>query len=169
MHMQEDKFPEITDYADVRGKYVFVRVSLNVPVVDGIVLNEFRITQSLPTINYLRTLGAKIILCSHLGKDGSQSLAPVCEVLKKYIPIHFSPEVIGETTLSMRNALGEGEVLLLENVRKDPREMENDPQFAQELATLADIYVNDDFAASHRKHASLYAICSLLPSYIGIN
>ena len=68
--MQEDKFPEITDYADVRGKYVFVRVSLNVPVVDGIVLNEFRITQSLPTINYLRTLGAKIILCSQLGKDG---------------------------------------------------------------------------------------------------
>lgn len=167
--MPKYDLPKITDVRDLRGKFVFVRAALNVPVKDGVVLNQFRIVQGLPTINYLREQGARIILCSHLGKDGTQSLAPVFEVLKGHFPITFSPEVVGVTTTSLRNALQDGDVLLLENVRKDPRELENDPQFAEELATLADVFVNDDFAASHRAHSSLHAICSFLPSYVGIN
>ncbi len=167
--MAKYDLPKITDVTDLRGKFVFVRAALNVPVKDGVVLNQFRIVQGLPTINYLREQGARIILCSHLGKDGTQSLAPVFEVLKEHFPVTFSPEVIGTTTESLRNALQDGEILLLENVRKDPRELENDAQFAGELASLADVFVNDDFAASHRAHSSLHAICSFLPSYVGIN
>lgn len=167
--MHPHNLPEISKCSPLNGKYVFVRASLNVPIKDGVVLNEFRILKSLSTITYLREQGAKIILCSHLGKNGSASLQPVCEVLRKHMPVHFSPEVVGETTTSLRNALQDGEVLLLENVRKDNRETKNDVQFAEELASLADIFVNDDFATSHRTHASLSAICAFIPSYVGIH
>lgn len=169
MHMQKNDIKVITQVEDLKGKYVFVRVSLNVPIEDGVVRNAFRITQSLPTITHLSSKGARVILCSHLGKDGKESLAPVFEVLKKHMTVSFSPEVVGEKTTELRNQLQDGEVLLLENVRKDEREMKNDSEFAQELAKLADIFVNDDFAASHRSHASLSAICTFLPSYVGIN
>lgn len=167
--MEKYDLPKIADIEELEDKYVFVRASLNVPVKNGVVLDEFRIMQSLPTINYLIEKGAKVILCSHLGKDGTESLAPVYEVLKKHMAIAFSPEVTGAATSSMRASLQRGEVLLLENVRKDGRELENDVQFAEELASLADIFVNDDFAASHRAHASLSAICQFLPSYVGMN
>lgn len=167
--MQKNDIKVITQVEDLKGKYVFVRVSLNVPIEDGVVRNAFRITQSLPTITHLSSKGARVILCSHLGKDGKESLAPVFEVLKKHMTVSFSPEVVGEKTTELRNQLQDGEVLLLENVRKDEREMKNDSEFAQELAKLADIFVNDDFAASHRSHASLSAICTFLPSYVGIN
>jgi phosphoglycerate kinase len=168
--MASYNIPEVTQCENLRGKYVFVRVSLNVPIENGVIQNEFRITQSLSTITYLQNQGARIILCSHLGKDGTASLQPVYEVLKKYITsVQFSPEVTGQTTTALRDALADGEVLLLENVRRDEREKENDLSLAQEFAALADIFVNDDFAASHRAHASLHAICSLLPSYVGIN
>jgi len=167
MHMRS--IPSITERKNLKGKYVFVRASLNVPVQNGVVQNEFRIVQGLPTLTYLREQGARIILCSHLGKDGKESLAPVYETLKKHMPIVFSPEVTGNTTTALKEALNDGEVLLLENVRKDAREMENDTNFAQELAALAEVFVNDDFAASHREHASLAAICSFLPSYAGMS
>lgn len=167
--MQKHNLPEIISCTDLKGKYVLVRVSLNVPVKDGVVLNAFRIQQSLPTITYLRQQGAKVILCSHIGKSPDETLAPVHTALLAYFPVQFSPEVVGEATTKMRNALQDGEVLLLENVRRDSREIENDPSFAKELSLLAEVFVNDDFAASHRAHASLHAICALLPSYVGIN
>lgn len=169
MHMQKRDIATVRDAGDLRGKYVFLRASLNVPVKDGKVQNEFRITQGLATLEYLQSAGARTIVCSHLGKDGEASLAPVYETLQKYMSLSFSSEVTGPTTTAMRNALQDGEVLLLENVRKDAREVANDSGFAQELASLADIFVNDDFAASHRSHASLHAICSYLPSYVGLN
>jgi phosphoglycerate kinase len=120
-------------------------------------------------MKYLLERGARVILCSHLGKDGTESISPVFEELKKHIPLVLSPEVVGSETTALRDGLNNGEALLLENVRKDVGEMENDPIFAQKLADLADVFVNDDFAASHRAHASLHAICALLPSYIGKN
>lgn len=166
--MRMRNIPQITQRKDLKGKYVFVRASLNVPVQDGVVVNEFRIIQGLPTLVYLAEQGARVILCSHLGKDGKESLQPVFNALKKHLPVVFSPEVTGEQTTSLRNALEDGQVLLLENVRKDKREMENNTAFAQELSALAEVFVNDDFAASHREHASLAAICSLLPSYVGL-
>lgn len=167
--MPQSELPVITNVADLKGKYVLVRLSLNVPIHNGVVSDEFRIHQSLPTVTYLQNKGARIVLCSHLGKDGEASMRPVYEVLEKYLSLTLSPEVCGEQTKKMRDQLQDGEVLLLENVRKDRREMDNDPEFARELAALADIFVNEDFAASHRAHASLAAICGYLPSYVGIN
>ena len=167
--MENRKLPMIIEVENLEGKFVFVRSALNVPTKDGVVLDVFRITQSLQTITYLCKKGAKVIICSHLGKDDTESIAPVFEILKKSIKVTLSSEVTGSVTTSLRNNLKNGEALLLENVRKDARELSDDVVFAQELASLADIFVNDDFAASHRSHASLSAICSLLPSYVGIN
>lgn len=167
--MEKRKLPLITEVSDLKGKYVFVRSALNVPIDDGKVRDQFRIIQSLPTIQYLVEQGARVIVCSHLGKDGKESIAPVYEVLKQHVSVVLSSEVTGLVTAKLKDALSDGEVLLLENVRKDVREMENDAVFAQELASLAEIFVNDDFAASHRAHASLHAICQFLPSYVGIN
>lgn len=165
MHITD--LPHIDAYgSDLKGVYVFLRISLNVPIEEGRVTNTFRITQGLSTVNYLIQRGARVILASHLG-DERASLAPVHAVLAKHLHITLSPEVTGEHTTFLRDTLRDGEVLLLENLRKDPREKANDDGFAQELAALADIYVNDDFAASHRKHASLHAICAHLPSYVG--
>ena len=169
MRMEKHKLPQIADVKELKGKYVFVRSALNVPIADGRVRDQFRIIQSLPTIQFLVKEGARVIVCSHLGKDGTESIASVFEVLKQHVSVILSSEVTGVATTSLRNALQDGEVLLLENVRKDVREMENDVVFAQELASLAEIFVNDDFAASHRAHSSLHAICQFLPSYVGIN
>ena len=167
--MAINEFKTIESIESLEGKYVFLRTSLNVPIKDGLVQDVFRITQALGTMKYLLERGARVILCSHLGKDGTESLAPVYEVLKKHITVTLSPEVVGATTTALGNSLKNGEALLLENVRKEAGEMQNDKMFAQELANLAEIFVNDDFAASHRAHASLHAICSFLPSYIGLN
>ncbi len=169
MNMEIKNLRDVTHIEHLEGTYVFLRLSLNVPIKDGVVRDQFRIMQSLPTIKYLLAHNARVILCSHLGKDGAESLAPVYKVLQQHIPVKFSPEVTGPATTSLRDALGNGEVLLLENVRKDAREMENSTEFAQELASLVSIFVNDDFAASHRAHSSLHAICQFLPSYVGIN
>ncbi len=166
--METHNVPSIEDCKDLEGKYVIVRASLNVPVADGRVANAFRLMQSLPTISYLQKQKARIILISHIGRDEKETLYPVFEALCSHIDLKFSPEVTGETTTQLRNDLKDGEVLLLENVRRDPREAENDMDFARELASLGDIFVNDDFAASHRAHASLHAICTLLPSYAGL-
>jgi phosphoglycerate kinase len=163
----EHSIPSIKDVENLAGTYVFVRASLNVPIKDGKVANAFRLQQSLKTIQFLVEKRARVILCSHLGRDG-ESLFPVYEALSASLDIQFCPEVVGETATAMRNSLENGGVLLLENVRRDAREEENDIHFAEELAALADIFVNDDFAASHRAHASLHAICTLLPSYAGL-
>ncbi|MFM2381800.1 MAG: hypothetical protein RLZZ76_567 [Candidatus Parcubacteria bacterium] len=167
--MESKKLKAIDSIENLEGKYVFLRTSLNVPVKDGVVQDVFRITAALKTIEYLLSRGARVILCSHLGKDGSASIVPAFNVLKQHINVVLSPEVVGETTLSLRNGLENGQALLLENVRKHEGEMSNSMQFAEELASLAEVFVNDDFAASHRAHASLHAICEFLPCFAGIN
>ncbi|WP_456465426.1 phosphoglycerate kinase [Desulfurobacterium sp.] len=150
--------------SELKGKKVFVRVDFNVPIDNGVIMNDKRIRAALPTINYLIDHGAKIILCSHLdrpkGRDPRYTLKPVAERLARLLErsVKFIPDCVGEEVEDAVNSLLDGEVALLENVRFYPEETKNDEAFAKRLAKLADIYVNDAFGTAHRKHASTYGI-----------
>lgn len=164
------KLPSIKDCTDLKGKRVLLRASLNVPISeDGVITNHFRIMRAMPTINHLRNEGAKVIVIAHIGRDQKETLKPVHAELEKLVEAKWAPALLGEETESASATLSDGEVLVLENVRSDPREKDNDPTFAAALAAYGDIYVNDAFAASHRAHASLTGVCSRLPSYFGFN
>lgn len=163
------KLQRINELGELRGRYVFLRAPMNVPIKDGIVQNQFRITRALATINYLVKQKARVILCGHIG-DGEPSTKPVADLLANHLPqVTFSPEVTGPKVMNLRDTLVEGGVLVLENVRSDPREKKNDLDFARSLADLAELYVNDAFADSHREHASLCAITQFLTAYMGMN
>ena len=159
---------------DVKGKRVFLRVDFNVPLDNGKVGDETRITKTLPTIELLLNRGAKLIVASHLGRpDGKvnpkYSMKPVQEafaaILKK--PVQFSEKIIGSEVEKLSHDLGDGEVLLLENLRFHKEEEENNADFAKKLSQLADLYINDAFGAAHRAHASTEGITHYLPSYAG--
>lgn len=160
---------------NVKGKRVLVRVDFNVPLQDGKVADDKRITAALPTVKYLLEHGAKVILCSHLGRPKGErkmefSLAPVAERLKELLPgvrISFAPDCIGKETEKMAGELREGEILLLENLRFHKEEEKNDPDFARKLASLADIYVSDAFGTVHRAHASTAGVAQYLPAVAG--
>ena len=163
----------ITDI-DVRGKKVLVRVDFNVPIKEGIVGDDTRIRAALPTIQYLLDHGAALILCSHLGRPKGApmpeySMSPVADHLSKLLarPVAFSEECIGLIAEDNSAGLKPGEVLVLENTRFYPGETKNDPEMAQKLAKLADIYVNDAFGSAHRAHASTEGVAHLLPSVAG--
>lgn len=152
----------------LHGVPVLVRAALNVPVENGTVTNSFRLRQALPTIEFLMRKGARVILCGHLGDKGTESLAPVYEALSQFIPhLQFSPTAIGKEAREKVRALGPGGVLLLENLRRYKGEKDNDPDFARELASLADVFVEDSFDVCHRRHASVVGVPELLPSYAG--
>ncbi len=163
------KLPSIKDATGLAGSCVLVRASLNVPVANGVVTNQFRIMRALPTLNYLRQAGAKVVVVAHIGREQSDTLKPVFDVLEPLVPITWCDEVVGEKATAAVKGLEPGEMVLLENVRQDSRETDNDPAFGQELAALADIYVNDAFAASHRAHASLVEAPKHIPAYVGFN
>lgn len=161
---------------DVRSKRVLVRVDYNVPLdANGNVSDDKRITASLPTINYLLEQGARIILCSHLGRPKGEvkkefSLAPVAKRLKELLPnvnIYFASDCIGEEAQQKAAALKDGEILLLENLRFHKEEEKNDPEFAKKLASLAEIYVSDAFGTVHRAHASTAGVAAYLPAVAG--
>ena len=161
------------DY-DFKGKRVIVRVDFNVPLKNGVISNALRIDESLPTINYLREHGARVILCSHLGRPDGEAkpeftLMPVKEYLEKALGINvvFCPQIVGEEAVKMSKELSDGDVMLLENVRYRKEEEECDDEFSKQLSELADIYVNDAFGTAHRKHASTYGIAKYLPSAMG--
>ncbi len=166
--MSQTELPSVCSLDDLNGQYVLVRTSLNVPIVNGEVQNQFRLMRALPTINFLRKQGARVIIASHIGDDHTLSMEPVFNVLKEHLPLTFSPEVVGSKTSMLRDGLKDGEVLLLENLRKDPREKKNDADFARALSDLADHYVIDDFTSGHREHASIVGVPAFLPSYIGM-
>jgi len=161
----------LPDLGDLNGKRVLVRVDFNVPLHDGAVTDDMRIRAALPTIDELRRRGARVILVSHLGRpkdrEPSLSLAPVAERLGELIgqPVKLAPAVVGEEVRDAVDALGPGEVLLLENVRYEPGETKNDPELAQAFAGLADVYVNDAFGAAHRAHASTEGVARLVPEH----
>ena len=152
------------------GKRVVVRVDFNVPVLGGKITDDFRIKKSVPTILYLLKKGAIVVLISHIGEDGKQSLLPVANQLKKYIKnLEFidSP-ILSEQTFKAISLLKKGSVVLLENLRKDEGEKSNSPSFARAISRYGDIYVNDAFSVSHRKHASVIGITKYIPGYAGL-
>ena len=159
---------------DVYDKKVLVRVDFNVPVIDGKITDDNRIKEALPTINYLLEKGASVILMSHLGRpegvDPKYSLKVVADRLRELMPnteVIMADDVTGKDAKAKAKNLKIGQVLLLENLRFDAREEENDKNFCKELANLAEVYVNDAFGTAHRKHASTYGVAILLPNAIG--
>ena len=161
---------------DVKGKRVLVRVDYNVPLNDaGEVTDDKRITASLPTVNYLLEHGARVILCSHLGRPKGEpkpefSLKPVAVRLAQLLPnvkIGFVEDCIGPEAKRKAMALNDGEILLLENLRFHKEEEKNDPAFAKELASLAELYVSDAFGTVHRAHASTAGVAAYLPAVAG--
>ena len=159
---------------DVKGKKVLVRCDFNVKMENGVITSDKRIVASLPTIQYLLDNGAKLILCSHLGRPKGEfnpefSLAPVAARLSELLgrPVKMAEDVVGESAQSLAADLKEGEVLLLENVRFHAEETKNDPAFAKKLASLADVFVNDAFGSAHRAHASTTGVADYLPAVCG--
>ena len=163
-------------YVDFTGKRALVRVDFNVPQDDdGNITDDTRISAALPTINYLLDKGAKVVLMSHLGRpkgkfDMKYTLKPVAERLSKYIgkPVVLAEDVIGDSAKACVDAMKPGDVVMLENVRFDPREEKNDPEFAKQLAQFGDIYVSDAFGAVHRAHASTAGVAAYLPAVAGL-
>ena len=156
------------DQLETAGKRILVRVDFNVPIDDGRIADDTRIRAALPTLRHLVGTGAHLVIVSHLGRPKGRpnpdlSLAPVAERLAALLgqPVAFSPEVIGTETRRVVDALGPGGVALLENLRFHPGEEKNDPQFARQLAALADGYVSDAFGTVHRAHASTVGVAAL--------
>jgi len=135
---------------NLKNKTVLLRVDFNVPVKNGRVLDDFRIIKALPTIKFLLKKGAKLILITHFGKDGTASLKPV---IKRFFAI---------------SKIAKNKVIFFDNIRKFPGEIKNNPAFAEKLSTMGDIYVNDAFSVSHRKHSSMVTLPKYLPSYAGL-
>ena len=148
---------------------MLVRAALNVPIENGRVTNDYRLRRALPTIQYLRERSAKVVLISHLGERGTETLQPVAEALGKLISgVTFFGEATGVRARDAVRALAPGGVLVLENLRRNKGEVHNDPSFARELAALADVFVEDSFDTCHRVHASIVGVPKLLPSYAGL-
>lgn len=158
----------VRDIPRLDGIPVLVRAALNVPVAEGKVVNDFRLRQALPTIEFLRQQHARVILLGHIGDRGTETLAPVREALERLIgKVSFCPVTVGAAARAAVRELAPGGVLVLENTRRNVGETKNDPAFAQALAELADVFVMDAFDVCHRTHASVVGVPEFLPSYAG--
>lgn len=158
----------IKELTNIKGKRVLLRTDYNVPLDGDRVEDDSRIKKSLPTINYLRKLGAKIIIISHAGRDPENTLLPVAKVLKHSIPLKFIPSVLGAEVDDAIAKMKNGDVIMLENLRSRPGEDANSPSFARGLSKHGDIYVNEAFPVSHRASGSIVGLPKFLPSYAGI-
>ena len=162
------------DQAEVAGKRVLVRNDFNVPLEDGKVTDDLRVRAAVPTLRWLLDHGARVICCSHLGRpkgkrDPKYSLEPVRQVLAEHlgVDVGFVDDVAGDQARQAAEGLGDGQVLLLQNLRYEPGEEKNDPELADRLAALAEVYVDDAFGAAHRAHASVVGVAERLPAYAG--
>ncbi len=165
------KFKPLERIKNLKGKRVLLRLDLNVPMTGGAnkkIKDDFRLLRSLPTIKFLSQRGAKVIIIGHLGKDGGGSLRPVAEYFKKSFDAGFLPKMPFSEIRKISHEIKNGGIVILENLRAWDGEKKNDKFFSKELASLGDIYVNDAFSASHRKHASIVGVSKFLPSYAGI-
>lgn len=164
--------PKLRSTNDIRhlaGVPVLVRAALNVPLRTGKVSNDYRLERALPTLQYLMKRGARVVVISHLGEHGTETLRPVAEALGRFLPgVSFHDEAIGASARAAVRQLAPGRVLVLENLRRHRGERKNDRAFAEELASLGDVFVQDSFDTCHRPHASIIGVPKLLPSYAGI-
>jgi len=167
-------YPTLSE-ADLNGKRVLLRAGFDLPIEDGVVTDITRVEALVPTMRYILDHGASLILMSHQGRPKGRAnpaftQRPLIPVLEKLLgtTVHFAPMSTGGETYAQAMELKAGEVLLLENLRFDPREELNDEAFAKQLASLGDVYVNDAFTNCHRAHASMIGIPRLLPSYMGL-
>ncbi len=159
---------------DVAGKKVLVRCDFNVPLKDGVITDDKRIVESLPTIKYLLSHNAKVILCSHMGRPKGEfnmkySMAPVAKRLSELLgqEVKLAADVVGDSAKQLSAELQDGQAMLLENVRFHAEEEKNEENFCKALASLAEIYVNDAFGTAHRAHASTTGVASYLPAVCG--
>lgn len=158
------------DPSELKGKRVLVRAGLDLPLDErGEVADLFRVKKAIPTLRYLSDSGAKVIILSHIGRDVTNTNAPVQRALTRHVKTTYVPDLFGHVAKSAIEMMGNGDILLLENLRQHyEEEKANDAVFAQNLASLGDIYVNDAFSNSHRAHASMVGIPKLLPHYAGL-
>ncbi|ACA20280.1 Phosphoglycerate kinase [Methylobacterium sp. 4-46] len=168
------RFRTLDDAGDLKGKRVLVRVDLNVPMENGRVSDATRITRVLPTIREIAEAGGRVVLLAHFGRpkgkpDPKESLRPIAEAVAADLgrPVAFAEDCVGEAAAAAVAALGDGDVVMLENTRFHPGEEKNDPDFARALARNGDVYVNEAFSASHRAHASTEGLAHVLPAYAG--
>jgi len=160
----------IAEVENLSGKTLIVRSSLNVPLVDDKVRNNFRLKRALRTLKFLQERGAKVIVISHIGRELSDSLLPVFHFWKeRSLPdLKWGGNILTSEFLEAVATLQNGEILLCENLRQDMREEKNDEAYAKDIAQFADIFVNDAFAEAHREHTSTSALAKLLPAYAGL-
>ncbi|MBU6214311.1 phosphoglycerate kinase [Patescibacteria group bacterium] len=148
---------------------VLVRAALNVPVASHTVVNDYRLRRALPTIQYLTQRGARVILISHIGEQGTETLEPVARALGRLIPyVSFCPDTLGPNARAAIRGLTPGKILVLENLRRNRGERDNTASFARDVAALGDVFVQDSFDTCHRPHASIIGIPAFLPSYAGL-
>jgi phosphoglycerate kinase len=169
-----DPVPQLEQLPVDEGTRVLVRADFNVPLHDGVIDDDLRITAALPTINYLVERDAIVVLCSHLGRpkgkvDPKYSLAPVARRLGELLgqTVELSPEVVGFKSVELSQCVAPGTIVMIENLRFDPGEEANDPAFATNLSELADVYVDDAFGAAHRAHASIVGPPLVMPAAAG--
>ncbi len=158
----------ITEVTDLKGKYVIIRSSCNVPLDGGDVRNAFRLTRALPTLQFLKAAGARTIVISHIGRNPEDSLRPVFAALEKIVPMTWGGAITDPAFGDIRIEMQDGDIVFCENLRQDSREEENDPTLADLIAGYGEIYVNDAFAEAHRDHASTLGVAERLPAYAGI-
>lgn len=156
------------DAGDLAGKYVIVRSSFNIPLKDGKPRNWFRLLRALPTLEYLKTKGARTIIISHIGRGSEDTLYPVFEAIATKLPVTWGGKITDAGFSDIQTAMRDGDIVICENLRQDPREEENDQAFSELLASFGELYVNDGFAEAHRAHVSTVGVAKLLPAYAGL-